>query len=553
MNQQLIAFLAYLSPTLFVITALTSWYQAGLRPTAVKKLGMISSFFGILSSLILAYAVYQQDLIEISTFSIYGLGLSLRLDTVSMLMFSMIAILSFVIMRYSLNYLDGDHRQGTFLGRLAATIVSVQFLVLSGNLAVLLASWILTSLCLHRLLVFYKKRPGAIIAAKKKSIVARLADISLLIGFVLLYQIFGTGNLEIIFQNVREGISPLLATATIFIALAALLKSAQFPTHGWLLEVMETPTPVSSLLHAGLLNAGPFLIIRLSFIMEATNTASTLLIIVGAFTAIYGSVVYLTQTSIKTALGYSSIAHMGFSLMVCGLGVYPAAMLHLIAHSFYKAHSFLSSGSIIDLIRAAKVIGAKRIGNPFKIILGILLAIAMYSGFAYLWGVDIQNEFQLFVIGGIIVLGLSRLFSFALDSNASIKLWFQALVLSGVVALAFFSLESIFHFFLMGNVPELTIPSLSEVILMSTVLTLFGLVVFIQIFSPILNQKSSFQALAVHIRNGLYINVVFDRIVRAHYHKEDSNSRIVLEESEIGKYILDSKENNNEEQEERLA
>ncbi len=118
---------------------------------------------------------------------------------------------------------------------------------------------------------------------------------------------------------------------------------------------METPTPVSALLHAGILNAGPFIAIRMAFVIDGANLATTLLIVVGGLTAVFASVVLLTQPSVKVALGYSSAAHMGFMLMVCGMGIYPAALLHLVAHSFYKAHAFLSSGSAIDEARAAKV------------------------------------------------------------------------------------------------------------------------------------------------------------------------------------------------------
>ncbi|MEP0714378.1 MAG: proton-conducting transporter membrane subunit, partial [Algoriphagus sp.] len=349
MNQSLFAYLVLISPLVFVLTAILSWFQKGIHPSLVKKAASVSSIASILIAAVSGFFVVLYGDLESPLLGVDELGLSVRLDSLSVLMLLMIALIAFIVLRFSQNYLDGDARHGVFMGRLAATIASVQLLVLSGNLSLLFISWVLTSMSLHRLLVFYQDRPGAVIAARKKFIVARLGDLCLLLAFLLLYAEVGSGNLEVIFQTIQTKISSgttlvYIEGAALFLVLAALLKSAQFPTHGWLIEVMETPTPVSALLHAGLLNAGPFLIVRMAYVMEASTIAPMILLAVGGFTALFASVVFLTQTSVKTALGYSSVAHMGFSLLTCGLGLYPAAMLHLVSHSFYKAHAFLSSG-----------------------------------------------------------------------------------------------------------------------------------------------------------------------------------------------------------------
>jgi len=520
MYLDLVISIVLLSPLAFIATAIASWFQPGLRPKLIKKLGMGSALISILSALIAGYAVIQNGLLESATIGINEIGLSIRLDSVSTLMFGMIAVIGFVVVKFSLNYLDGDHRQGRFIGRMAATIASVQFLVLAGNLGVLLLSWILTSISLHRLLVFYHERPGAIVAARKKFIMARFGDVSLFIAALLLFLQFGTGNLEAIFNQTMALISAGLVTAQLetaglFLVLAALFKSAQFPTHGWLIEVMETPTPVSALLHAGLLNAGPFLLIRMAFVMEASSYASVVIIAIGGFTALFASLAFLTQTSVKTALGYSSVAHMGFSLFVCGLGVYHAAMLHLMAHSFYKAHSFLSSGSIIDRLRATKVPKAERIGSPFRIILGFILAAAIYTGSAIIWGIDPVEEVALFAIGAVIVMGLTTLFASALDSNGSFTLLLRASLLAVVVATSFFALESGAHFLLQGQIPEMLGLSLTEKILTAVVLAAFAVVVLVQILAPVFSSKPTYNKFAVHLRNGFYANAIFDRLIGA--------------------------------------
>jgi NAD(P)H-quinone oxidoreductase subunit 5 len=187
MQSEFLSSIILLSPLAFILTALVSWFQPGLRPLLVKKFAVASTLISMLTAAISGFFMTKYDLLESTLIGVNQLGFSLRLDVVSVLMYSMIAIIGFIVVKFSLNYMDGDARQGRFIGRLAATIASVQLLVLSGNLALLLLSWILTSICLHRLLVFYTDRPGAIIAAKKKFIVARLGDICLLGAVVLLY------------------------------------------------------------------------------------------------------------------------------------------------------------------------------------------------------------------------------------------------------------------------------------------------------------------------------------------------------------------------------
>lgn len=541
MFQYFPAFIAILSPVLFTVAAITSWFQPGLRPAAVKRMSTASTVTGLVIAVICCFMVVNDSLLETGLIGFQGLGISFRLDALSVVMLTMTALLSYIIVRFSLNYLDGDQRQGIFLGRLAATIASVQLLVLSGNLLILWIAWILTSISLHRLLIFYENRPGAQIAARKKFILARLGDVCLLAAVILLYNQFGTGDLETIFAAIRDhqsagsswaGLEPV----AVLLVLVALLKSAQFPTHGWLIEVMETPTPVSALLHAGLLNAGPFLIIRMAYIVDASVYAPYILVGVCGFTALFGSVVYLTQTSVKTALAYSSIAHMGFSLFICGLGVYPAAMLHLVAHSFYKAHSFLSSGSVIDVLRGSKIASPAKTVSPAKVIIGMLLALVVYTAFAFVWGVDPQKELALLVVGAVIVLGLSRIFTLAIDSKAGVKLFLRAGLLAMIVTIAFLSLEAGSHHILSSQLPELSMPGFGELALAGIILMLFVATVLIQTLAPVLSYNSRYSALIIHIKNGLYVNAIFDRMVSAlRIHAPENKEVVQLQVDQLKK------------------
>ena len=513
-----ISLIGLVSPALFVVTALLSWFYPRQKAVVVKKSAGLASVVALVTAAIASVAVILNGNILTRFWEYAGLGFSVRFDSVSLIMFSMIALLSIIIIRYSGNYLDGDERHGSFIGRMSATIASVQLLVISGNLFMLFIVWVATSLALHRLLIFYPDRNRAKMAAKKKFIVARIADVSLLIGIILLYTHFQSGDLQIIFNGMTNGGAAGTSTleiAAVLMGFAALLKSAQFPTHGWLIEVMETPTPVSALLHAGLLNAGPFLMVRMAFVIQSSSAAPMLLILIGGFSALFASVVFLTQPSIKTALGYSSMAHMGFSLMLCGFGVYPAAMLHLVAHSFYKAHAFLSSGSIIENIRSGKIDLPKRKGSALRILLGIGLSLLVYFGIAWLWGVKFSNEFALLAIGLVIVMGLAKLLSTAIDSEGSFITSFRVVLLTGVVTVAFFTLEGGMHHLLLGLVPGIAAPGLITGMLILLFLVMAGVVIGAQLVGPVTRKYKFAQNLAIHFRNGWYVNAHFDRLVGA--------------------------------------
>ena len=238
---------------------------------------------------------------------------------------------------------------------MALTLAAVMLLVTSGNVGQLVVAWVGTALGLNRLLLFYADRPQARRAARKKALTARMGDAAVIAAAVVMVSAFDTGDITTL-NAVAAGPWAMLAAA--LLALAAVLKSAQFPLHGWLTEVMETPTPVSALLHAGIVNAGGFLLIRFADVMLTAPGVLALLVVIGGFTALIGGLVMLTQPAVKTALAWSTIAQMGFMILQCGLALFPLALLHIVAHSLYKAHAFLSSGSAVEDVAAVRRPGA---------------------------------------------------------------------------------------------------------------------------------------------------------------------------------------------------
>jgi len=238
---------------------------------------------------------------------------------------------------------------------MSLALASVLTVVLSNHLLVIAAAWIMTSLSLHRLLLHYPGRAGAIFSARKKFVVSRLADVFLLTAAALLYRSYGTWELDTLFAAVAGGKHEGLELVGFLIVVCAALKSAQFPFHSWLPDTMETPTPVSAFMHAGIINAGGFLVVRLSPLLVHAPAALTTLALLGAFTAAFAAVVMLAQPSVKRALAYSTIAQMGFMMLQCGLGAYGLALLHIVAHSLYKAHAFLAAGSTIGAVPRAAI------------------------------------------------------------------------------------------------------------------------------------------------------------------------------------------------------
>ena len=307
-------------------------------------------------------------------------SLGVYVDHLATVMLLLISFVGMIIVRFSSKYLDGEAAQGRFFRWICFTIGAALTLVISRNLVMFTAAWMMTSLGLHKLLTHYPERDWAIWTARKKFLISRLGDLLLLAALGMTILSFGTTDYRDLFaiaevRNAPASVSWSISLIGLFFVLGAMTKSAQFPFHTWLPDTMEAPTPVSALMHAGIINAGGFLVIRLSPLISLSEVAVDLLKVVGLVTAIFGSLVMLTQTSVKRTLAYSTIAQMGFMMLQCGFGAYSAATLHIVAHACYKAYAFLMSGSQPEVIQSA---GERR--SPFAQVLALLVAILIAVG-----------------------------------------------------------------------------------------------------------------------------------------------------------------------------
>lgn len=285
-----------------------------------------------------------------------------QLDIVSGVMFVLVSTLALVVVRYSRTYLAGQPGLDRYARSLLLTVASVTVLVTSNHLAVLVVAWFATDVGLHSLLTFYRTRRQAIIVAHKKFLLSRLADACFVSSIVIIGLEIGSLRIDVVNRVAQANgeLSPTLHLATFLLVFGVLLKSAQLPFHGWMLQVMEAPTPVSALLHAGVVNIGGFVMIRLAPLMANASIAQGILIGVGLFTTIIASLVMTTRAAIKGVLAWSTIGQMGFMLVQCGLGAWHLALMHLLAHSLYKAHTFLSAGSVVQQWRAAHLVHSPR-------------------------------------------------------------------------------------------------------------------------------------------------------------------------------------------------
>jgi NAD(P)H-quinone oxidoreductase subunit 5 len=505
--------LPLLAPLLLAGASLYAFRAPGLRPRQAIRVAEFAALGSVLVAVLSAVVLVLQGQGPSPAIGYGYFALASRLDLVSLVMLLLVSFIGWVVLRYAGTFLDGEERQGLFTGWMTATLAAVLLLVQSGTLLQLVIGWVATSLLLHQLLLFYPDRIAAQRAARKKFIVSRTGDAALIGAVILLAISFGTGDIATILAAAREGEGlPLTIAAAALLAIAALLKSAQFPTHGWLTEVMETPTPVSALLHAGVVNAGGFLLIRFADVMLQAPVVLAVLVMVGGFTALFGSLVMLTQSAVKTSLAWSTVAQMGFMILQCGLALFPIALLHIVAHSLYKAHAFLASGSAIETVASIRRPGPVAIPNAKAVGRAFLLALAIYAVIGVLFGFADKPP-QALALGAILIFGVAYLIAQGLADAAPRALTWRTSLYAISAATAYFALQRISDKLMLGTLPATPQPGPLEWTLMLLAVVTFGVVAVAQSLFPLWAYHPAAAGLRVHLANGLYVNALFDRLL----------------------------------------
>ncbi|HJU05607.1 MAG TPA: proton-conducting transporter membrane subunit, partial [Nitrospiraceae bacterium] len=291
------------------------------------------------------------------------LTLTFLVDRLAAVMMVLITGVSLVIHVYSRRYMQGEDGYVTFFSLLSLLTFVLLSLVTSGNLFWMLVWWHAVTWLLKTLLSFHGARPAAQKAGRTAMRVLGLGDAAMLLAILLTYTAFGTLDVTNLFQAVKAAPTPpvlwegtawqidAITAITLVLVITIMTKSAQFPFHVWLPGTIEAPTPVSAMLHAGIVNAGGFLVNRLAPLFGMASTTLYLLFIIGALTALIGAAAMLAQPSIKRTLVYSTMGQMGYMVMECGLGAFALAIFHLCAHGLFKATLFLNSGTNIHRAR----------------------------------------------------------------------------------------------------------------------------------------------------------------------------------------------------------
>src|SRR5689334_6759488 len=384
-----------------------------------------------------------------------GMNDVVQLDIVSSTMFVLVSTLALIIVRYSRSYLAGERELDRFARSLLLTIASVTVLVTSNHLAVLVVAWFATDVGLHSLLTFYRTRRQAIIVAHKKFLLSRLADACFVSSIVIIGGELGSLRVDVVNTIARSsgGLSPTLHLATALLVFGVLLKSAQIPFHGWMQAVMEAPTPVSALLHAGVVNIGGFVMIRLAPLMGHAYIAQGILLGVGLFTTIIAALVMATRVAVKGVLAWSTIGQMGFMLVQCGLGAWHLALMHLLAHSLYKAHTFLSSGSVVQQWRASHLVHSRR--TKLWHLLAALIVVTVAVAPFYLAAVVATEAATGHVSNGIAPLALVLGLSFAPMVGRAIAAGFRPFLIATLFAMGASAAYFGWHIGFEGIAPEI--------------------------------------------------------------------------------------------------
>jgi len=280
-------------------------------------------------------------------------GLGLHVDALTGALLLVVTTVGALVHLYSVGYMSHDDSYWRFFAYLNLFMFSMLLLVLADNLLVVFAAWELVGLSSYLLIGFWYTKTSPGLAAKKAFITNRVGDVGFALGLMGLVVVFGSLDIHTVLAGVEAGalVGPAATVIALLIFCGAVGKSAQFPLHVWLPDAMEGPTPVSALIHAAtMVNAGVYLVARMSPLFAASHDAMLIVAAIGIFTAIFAASIAFTQTDIKRVLAFSTLSQLGYMFAALGVGAWIPAIFHLITHGFFKGLLFLGSGSVIHAV-----------------------------------------------------------------------------------------------------------------------------------------------------------------------------------------------------------
>ncbi len=287
------------------------------------------------------------------------LEIGFLIDRLTAIMMIVVTFVSLMVHIYTIGYMAEDPGYQRFFSYISLFTFSMLMLVMANNFLQLFFGWEAVGLVSYLLIGFWYTRPTAIYANMKAFLVNRVGDFGFILGIGLVLAHFGSLDYSAVFSQAPASATrtievfsgtPWLLMSVICICLfvGAMGKSAQFPLHVWLPDSMEGPTPISALIHAAtMVTAGIFMVARMSPLFELSDAALSVVLVIGAITALFMSIVAITQFDIKRVVAYSTLSQLGYMTMALGASAYPIAIFHLMTHAFFKAVLFLGAGSVI--------------------------------------------------------------------------------------------------------------------------------------------------------------------------------------------------------------
>jgi len=342
---------------------------AGLWGRAIGRAGAHSvTILSVLISFACSVVIFQ-DVMAGNVFngSVYTwitsgetrLEVGFLIDRLTAIMMIVVTFVSLMVHIYTIGYMAEDPGYQRFFSYISLFTFSMLMLVMANNFLQLFFGWEAVGLVSYLLIGFWYTRPTAIYANMKAFLVNRVGDFGFILGIGLVLAHFGTLDYNAVFSQ-APGVAgktievftgaPWLLMSVICICLfvGAMGKSAQFPLHVWLPDSMEGPTPISALIHAAtMVTAGIFMVARMSPLFELSQTALSVVLVIGAITGLAMAMVAITQFDIKRVVAYSTLSQLGYMTMALGASAYSVAIFHLMTHAFFKAVLFLGAGSVI--------------------------------------------------------------------------------------------------------------------------------------------------------------------------------------------------------------
>jgi NAD(P)H-quinone oxidoreductase subunit 5 len=309
---------------------------------------------------------------------------ALVVDGLTVVMWVVVTFFSGIVHSYSRRYMAGDRRHDRFFACILAFTLVVMAMTAADHVALFAAAWLAMGLVMASLIGHVREWTQARAAARTARRFFLASSALLAVGMGVLAWATGAHSITGILGHVGELSRTVTFVAVGTLFFAAIVQSALFPFHTWLLSSMTAPTPASALMHAGFVNAGGILLTRFAPLFVEEPATMSLVVLVGGFSALLGQALLLVGTDVKRKLGASTVAQMGFMILQCGLGFFAAAITHLILHGFYKAYLFLSSGAAVEHTTPDDAKGG--VPRLQRVVVGLLTAVGGGGLFVVLTG-----------------------------------------------------------------------------------------------------------------------------------------------------------------------